>query len=161
MTHHNLIRQCHMDAVLLEGGVSANPRGCSFIAPIGKNSALVDIIPLSIVNCFTAFSFYFTAAVYVMILRFCLLKIFKSKEWLFDFISIFNTKGVNFKVLQPCCVGKVIVSKSFNFFAERLLSKVIKRFLSFSFISSFKFFTPFNVIFFNFRCYPLFVVFNK
>ena len=161
MTHHNLIRQCHMDAVLLEGCVSVNPRGCSFIAPIGKNSALVDIIPLSIVNCFTAFSFYFTAAVYVMILRFCLLKIFKSKEWLFDFISIFNTKGINFKVLQPCFVSKVNVSDFFNVFTKGFLGKVIKRFLSFLFISGIEFFMPFSVCFHSFRGSPLFVVFNK
>ena len=161
MIHHNLIRQCHMDAVLLEGGVSANPRGVFFEAPVGKNFAFVYIIPVSIVKGFRAFYFYFAAAVYTTIFGFCFLKILKSKEWLFGFILPFNTKGVSFKAYQPCCVGIINIMKFFYVFTKRLLSKVINGFLSCLFVSRFKFIMPVFVSFYKLRCSPLFVVFNK
>ena len=161
MTHLNLIRHDSMNSILFECGVSANPRGVWFKAPIGKNFAFVDIIPVSIVKGFTAFYLYFTAAIYVNIFGFCFLKILKSKEWLLGMILSFNTKGVNFKVLFPCCVGIVNIMEFFNVFTKRLLSKVIKRFLSCLFVSRTEFFMPVFVSFYNIRCCPLFVVIKK
>ena len=161
MTHLNLIRHDSMNSILFECGVSTNPRGCIFIAPIGKNFAFVDIIPVSIVKGFTAFYLYFAVAIYVNIFGFCFLKILKSKEWLFGLILSFNTKGVSLKVLQPCFVSKVNVSDFFNTFTEGLFSKVIKRLLRLFFMSRAEFFMPFSVYFYSFRRSPLFVVFNK
>ncbi len=113
MTHLKLIRHDCMNTFFVKDGVSANPRGVFFKAPIGKNFALVDIFIMSFVRVFTTFCFYFTVAIYVKIFGFHFLKILKSKEWPFGFILPFNTKGVSFKSNQPCCVGIVNIMEFF------------------------------------------------